>query len=92
MIVAFDVDGTLIDDEDQPRRHVIALLEAFVDVGADVLVWSGGGFDYARHWVRRLWLEGVTVAEKGSVRVDLAVDDEIVDLGVVNLKVSREKP
>ena len=54
MIVAFDVDGTLIDDDDCWRRQVIALAEGFFRAGATLWVWSFGGEDYARQWGIRL--------------------------------------
>jgi hypothetical protein len=44
MTVFFDVDGTLIDDQDRPRYEVIDLLRAMVACGQNVFVWSGGGF------------------------------------------------
>lgn len=86
-VVAFDVDGTLIDDMDQPRWEVIDLLRAFHALGWRVIVWSGGGDTYAKHWVYRLGLgEFVTysVAKDKKEGVTLAVDDtEGADLGIV---------
>src|SRR3990167_1335077 len=52
--VAFDVDGTLIDDQDNPRWEVIDLLRALHACVATIGIWSGGGADYARHWKERL--------------------------------------
>ena len=63
MIVAFDVDGTLIDDEDNWRPQAISLAEGFFGAGAVIWVWSFGGKDYAREWGRRLaYQEDVPVA------------------------------
>ena len=86
--VAFDVDGCLIDDEDRTRWPVLDILRAFLALRWVVVAWSGGGVDYARHWVDRLGLRDmpmVYVAEKGSVRVDVTFDDERVELGVANV-------
>lgn len=54
-VVAFDVDGTLIDDEDQPRWDIIEMLRTLVPY-CKVIVWSGSGKDYAEHQGRRLFL------------------------------------
>ena len=96
--VAFDVDGTLISEvDDSPNWPMIDLLRQFHANGATVVVWSGGGTDYAEMWVRRLNL-GAFVAEvivksawlkHGVFVVDLAIDDETVVLGATNWKVVR---
>jgi hypothetical protein len=90
MEVAFDVDGTLIHQgwvkEDTPRYDVIQFFHLFKSFECDMYIWSGGGLDYARRWRDKLGLEA-EVIEKGSFRPDIAVDDEKVKLGVVNLRV-----
>ena len=78
--VAFDVDGTLIDDQDNPRWEVIDLLRALHACGATIGIWSGGGADYARHWKERLNLREFVSwqAAKDSALapvLDLVVDD-----------------
>jgi len=94
MKICFDVDGTLIYDErvtnlaDTPRYEVIDLLRSFESLGAEIYVWSGCGIDYAERWAYKLGLTGfVIVVEKGSFIPDIAVDDEEVQLGKVNIKV-----
>lgn len=55
VLVAFDVDGTLIGEGDVPLP-TLALLEAFWRQkwkNVDIIVWSGGGGDYARNMVER---------------------------------------
>jgi len=85
--VAFDVDGTLFDYLDKPRTEVIQLLQAFVALGCSVYMWSGGGPEYARNKTNSLHLpESVRILVKGSMKVDLAVDDQYVSLGVANLR------
>lgn len=59
VIFAFDVDGTLIDEE---NKHV-STIKLLVAMGEQkwknvrVAVWSGGGRQYAETFVRRLGLE-----------------------------------
>lgn len=43
LIVAFDVDGTLLDYRNVPRQEIIALLK-IISLNHDVYVWSGGEF------------------------------------------------
>ena len=78
LLVAFDVDGTLIDENDQPRQDVIDLLKAMSKF-CDVAVWSGGGCEYAEMWVRRLKLEdyvgGTFSKSLIGDEVDIAFDD-----------------
>lgn len=87
--VAFDVDGCLIESNDQPRWQVIDLLRAFDAMGWHIIVWSGGGVDYCWMWVRRLGLFSMVdeVIRKGAERVDVCFDDENVDLGDANVRV-----
>jgi predicted HAD superfamily phosphohydrolase YqeG len=93
MIIAFDVDGTLIDSNDQPRPEIIALLNALSKPGNTIVVWSGGGEAYARLWVERLKLERSVhfIAAKPSFHqtIDLAIDDMPVKLGTYNLQVGE---
>lgn len=56
MIIAFDVDGTLITFNDKVRRDIVQLLINLSQYHR-IIVWSGGGKDYAEMWVRRLFLE-----------------------------------
>ena len=96
-IVAFDVDDTLIDKYDEPRRDVLEFLNLFwLLTDADIVVWSGGGVEYAEEWVAKLNLEHkVRVVEKKSIKPDIAIDDfpiddpyfAPIDLGKVNLQV-----
>lgn len=55
--IAFDVDGTLIDDQDRMNVRTVRLLTDLAHMkNVDIVVWSGGGQDYAEMWVRRLGL------------------------------------
>lgn len=76
--VAFDVDGTLIHQTeklaDTPRYDIIQLFHIFEKLGFKMYIWSGGGIDYATHWRDKLGLSAEVIA-KGSISVDIAVDD-----------------
>ena len=96
IIVAFDVDGTLIDiKNDTPRYEIIQLLHSFQKLGCRVYVWSGGGVDYAARWCERLGITGIAVVAKGTdIDADITFDDMDLDfrntersLGKVNIQV-----
>jgi hydroxymethylpyrimidine pyrophosphatase-like HAD family hydrolase len=88
--IAFDVDGTLIDDRDTPRYDVVQLFKSFEYFGFKMYVWSGGGVDYATHWARKMGLNAEVVV-KGSFTPDIAVDDiEDCTLGTVNIHVGKK--
>lgn len=77
--VAFDVDGTLIWNDDTPRWIGLDLLRWFYRLGnnkPDLIVWSGSGVEYAERWCEKLGIRHwVRVIEKGSEAVDIAIDD-----------------
>jgi len=90
--VAFDVDGTILLDErhmdlfDTPNYPVIQLFKLFESFGCEMYIWSGGGKSYAIRWMQKFGLKA-TVVDKGSFVPDIAIDDEDVKLGKVNIKV-----
>lgn len=86
IVVGFDVDGTLIDLLSRPRYDVISAFKFFKSINCKMIIWSGGGLDYARNWARKLGLDA-TIINKGSMKVDIAFDDEDVELGEINIKV-----
>lgn len=90
MIIAFDVDGTLIDLNDKPRRNILDMLK-FLSSNNKIIVWSGGGKLYAEMIVRRLGLEKYIFSCCSKIGndfiPDIAFDDELVNLGKVNIKV-----
>lgn len=71
---------------DTPRYDIIAMFHAYEAMGFEMVIWSGGGVDYAKRWAARLGLQA-TVLEKGSIRPDIAVDDQDVNLGITNIRV-----
>lgn len=57
VLIAFDVDGTLINGDETSYSETLDLLRAFAFQtwkNVDVIVWSGGGADYARVQYRRV--------------------------------------
>lgn len=74
MLVAFDVDSTLINDRDEPRYDVIDLFRWFQSHGHTMIIWSGDGVGYAQRWAEKLGLKAL-ILEKCSCNVDIAVDD-----------------
>lgn len=88
--VLFDVDGTLITYEDQPRYDVIDIFKKFENLGCFMMIASGGGKDYAERWAQRLGLKAL-ILDKFDLRdhpkPDIAFDDEDVKFGKVNIRV-----
>ena len=64
MLVAFDVDGTLIDYKGNPRQEVIDFLKACQGLKMTVIVWSGGGVQYAKNITLKLGLSDVQIMAK----------------------------
>jgi len=79
MKIAFDVDGTLINSHDEPRHEVIDLFRWFqknIVTPLDLIIWSGGGIEYAQHWANKLGLKA-RIAKKFCEEVDIAIDDAL---------------
>lgn len=89
MRIAFDVDGTLIATDGRPRYDVIAVYQFFQRHGHTMIIWSGGGTDYAQMIADRLYLDPDAILPKRKERnaVDIAFDDMDVDLATVNIRV-----
>lgn len=87
MKIAFDIDGTLLDYENNPNEEVIKLLKWFKNQGHYIIVWSGGGFDYAKRIVEKLDLPVDEVTFKGNTVPDIAFDDQEVKLGEINIQI-----
>ncbi len=92
MKIIFDVDGCLIhqvgEKTDTPKYDVIQLFHLFESFGWEMYIWSGGGIDYAKRWAEKLGLNAKIIS-KGEIKPDIAVDDEEVTLGVVNIQVTN---
>lgn len=101
IIIAFDVDGTLItntgarpDIANQRIVDLVKILSNFKNVR--IVVWSGGGKDYAARWVRLLGLEDdvwriASKTEYQEINADIAIDDiQECALGKLNLIVKEK--
>jgi hydroxymethylpyrimidine pyrophosphatase-like HAD family hydrolase len=104
LIVAFDVDGTLIHNGYYPGGEIaneriitlLRILSSFKNIR--IVVWSGGGKQYAERWVRLLGIEKEVwrvaskteypqIRELGRV---IAIDDiQDTKLGEMNLIVNE---
>lgn len=95
LIVAFDVDDTLIipsvvtGNRDIPNYETIAVYRWFQAQGCHMVIWSGSGVDWAQTWGEKLGLKPDEIRRKGEGHVDIAFDDMEVKLGTVNVKVGR---
>ena len=95
--IAFDVDDTLIIPavatnmpSDTPNYDIINILKWFQKQGHTIIIWSGGGVDYAKTWAEKLGLSPCEIRLKEkSEDIDIAFDDCIVDLAKTNIQVSR---
>lgn len=91
--VAFDVDGTLIHQVgsllDTSKYDMVQLFKLLEAIGCKMHIWSGGGVEYAERWRDKLGLDA-KVVRKGSFKPDIAVDDQQVTLGTVNLCLTDE--
>lgn len=95
--IAFDIDDCLLVPSvatgfgnDTPNYDTIAILKWFQGQGHEIILWSGSGSDWAGTWGEKLGLQPFVVALKHKREdVDIAFDDCDVDLGKVNVKVSR---
>lgn len=98
IVICFDVDGTLrcncTDTCQDVNRRIVDLLYILATFkNTKIVIWSGGGADYARSFMSRLDLpKGITFASKlDGLRPDIAIDDiQDTALGKINLIV-REK-
>jgi hypothetical protein len=99
MKIAFDVDDTLIippegqdwdSGRDIPNYDTIAIYNWFQKQGHYMIIWSGGGEDYARMWGDKFGLRPDEYrAKKADMDIDIAFDDCDVVLAKVNVKVKR---
>ena len=94
MIIAFDVDDTLIEarglGRDVPNYEIINLYRFFQSQGERMIVWSGGGQSYARMWGEKLGLEADEYRTKEKdLTIDICFDDCFVELAKLNFRVKR---
>lgn len=93
-LVAFDVDDTLVTEKFEPIYENIALLKHFYRLGCRIMVWSGGGMDYAKHHAEKLGLSkfvhyyaGKDSATAKASKPHITFDDQKIELGIINIQV-----
>jgi hypothetical protein len=97
MKIAFDVDGTLIlpsitsngFDSEIPNYEIIEVFRFFQKQGHEMFIWSGGGIDYAIEWSDKLGLKATIIEKEKRDDIDIAFDDQLVDLAKVNIKLNK---
>jgi hypothetical protein len=105
MIVAFDVDDTLIVPSvavgfgnDVPNYETIAIFMWHLAQGHTMVIWSGSGKDWAQRWMEKLgleheqvrvWTKELVLDDNDHPLVDIAYDDCDVKLAKVNIRVKR---
>ncbi len=101
VIVAFDVDGTLITNTgatpDIANGRIVELLKTLASFkNVRIVVWSGGGKEYAERWGRLTGVDDyvwkyASKMEHKEIQADIAIDDiQDTAIGKINLIV-REK-
>jgi hypothetical protein len=94
MIIAIDVDNTLLvreRDKTVLRSDMVVLMMTVKGLGlAEIVVWSGGGQDYAEQMVNRYGISHLVdrCAGKGdsTLHPDITIDDQVQTAGRVNLR------
>lgn len=90
-IVAVDIDDTLVRLDESVNNNVLEFIFVMDRLNAFIILWSGGGEDYARHWGRRLGLDpfiDLYSAKTTDLQPHLTVDDgPEVDFGCPNILV-----
>lgn len=87
--IAFDVDGTLIDQDGKPRYEIIEIYRMFESLGCHMIIWSGGGENYAQNIANRLGLKAEIIRKCHKDRyIDIAFDDVGIDTDNPNINVT----
>jgi hypothetical protein len=82
MNVFFDVQGTLLTEDGDPRPHTREVFLRLTEMGHHVYLWSTAGEGYAAYAAWVLGVEGVVKGCFGKswvpegISVDYAVDDQ----------------
>lgn len=99
--IGVDVDGTLITNTgatpDIANQRIVELLKTLASFkNVKIVVWSGGGKEYAQRWVRLLGLEDyvwkvASKLEHETIKADIAIDDiQDTAIGEINLIVHEK--
>ena len=81
---------------DAANLDIVELIPLLAQLSSvKIVVWSGGGKDYAQKWVERLQIEQwvwrvASKTEKSDIEkygTIIAIDDQDVELGTVNIQI-----
>lgn len=86
--IVFDIDGCLINYDNTPNYEVIAIFNLLEKCNTNMFAHSGGGKDYCRTWIEKLGLDALVIEKKKREEMDIAFDDELVDLAKANIKIT----
>jgi len=79
-LIAFDINGTLIDRKDKPRKDIINMLKTLKEAGHTIMVWSGNSKEYVEEIIESLELTDyvdICASKTDSEHTpDIAFDDE----------------
>lgn len=102
--VAFDCDGTLLNYDGSLNQEMVNVLKYFYMSGARVIVWSGGGKQYAENVLYRIlnsekeleysveYYDKITATAKNNqLKPDLTFDDQVVYLGKFNCRIRYDE-
>lgn len=99
MKIAFDIDDTLIipaiacdNWRITPHFKNLSALKWFKDNGNYIILWSWTWPEWAEKWWKELYIpyDEIRIKQKYD-DIDICIDDCIVDLARVNLRVKRVK-
>lgn len=79
-VAYFDIDGTLLTEDNQPNAYVLALLKHLHARGCRIYLWSAGGEDNCRRLAARCAIEPLVAAylPKPIISVDdMRYDDYV---------------
>lgn len=79
-VAYFDIDGTLLTDDNVPNPYVLSLLKHLHDRGCPIYLWSAGGADNCRQLAARCQIEPLISAylPKPVISVDdMSYDDYV---------------
>lgn len=99
IVVAFDTDDTLLIPsvaqdskykEWSPHYKNIEVFNWYKKCWCYMIVWSWTGTDWAKRWANTFNLEYDEIREKKKYSdIDISIDDCVVDLAKINIKVKR---
>lgn len=79
-VAYFDIDGTLVTDDNTPNEQVLTLLKLLHSEGARIYLWSAGGDENCRKVAARYGIEPYITAclPKPTISVDdMRFDDYV---------------